>query len=190
MLYLLNFNYKMSRIGKQCIGIPEKVNVQLNGQTVFVEGPKGKLSKTLPLLINCTLDESCKKLYVKKTTNSARARALFGLSRTLIANMIAGVSGGFEKSITITGVGYKAELEGNDVLLNVGYSNPVKMITPCGISVNIKSPTLLVVSGIQKDEVGEFAAKIRAVRSPEPYKGKGISYEGEIILRKAGKTGK
>ena len=104
--------------------------------------------------------------------------------------MIAGVSGGFEKSITITGVGYKAELEGNDVLLNVGYSNPVKMITPCGISVNIKSPTLLVISGIQKDEVGEFAAKIRAIRAPEPYKGKGISYEKEIILRKTGKTGK
>ena len=101
--------------------------------------------------------------------------------------MIAGVSVVFEKNIAITGVGYKAELEGNDVVLNVGYSNPVKMITPCGISVNIKSPTLLVISGIQKDEVGEFAAKIRAIRSPEPYKGKGISYEKEIILPKTGK---
>jgi large subunit ribosomal protein L6 len=104
--------------------------------------------------------------------------------------MISGVSCGFEKRVRIVGVGYKAELKGNDLLLNVGYSHPVIMITPGGISVKVESPTMLVVSGIQKDEVGEFAAKVRAVRSPEPYKGKGIAYEGEIIRRKAGKTGK
>jgi large subunit ribosomal protein L6 len=218
MLYFLKFNCKMSRIGKQFISIPEGVDIKLTceksrvgGQTILVEGPKGKLSKTLPLLIFCVLDiswvtedgrtisiqrigkpypDARKKLYIQKKTNSARARALVGLSRTLIANMVAGVSCGFEKKVRIVGVGYKAELTGNDLLLNVGYSHPVKMITPGGISVKVESPTMLVVSGVQKDEVGEFAAKVRAVRSPEPYKGKGIAYEGEIIRRKAGKTGK
>jgi large subunit ribosomal protein L6 len=187
MLYMLNFNYKMSRIGKQFVDIPEGVNVKLEGQTVLVEGPKGRLAKTLPLMIYCTLDGGCKKLYIEKTINTKLASSLFGLSRTLIANMISGVSSGFEKKVQIVGVGYKVELEGNDLLLNVGYSHPVKMITPYGIVVKVDNPTMLVVSGIQKDVVGEFAAKIRAIRSPEPYKGKGIAYAGEVIRRKTGK---
>ena len=177
----------MSRIGKQFVDIPEDVTIKLKGQTVLIEGPKGRLAKTLPLMIYCTLDEGCKKLYIEKTINTKLARALFGLSRTLIANMIAGVSSGFEKKVQIIGVGYKVELEGNDLLLNVGYSHPVKMLTPYGIVVKVENPTMLVVSGIQKDVVGDFAAKIRAIRSPEPYKGKGIAYEDEVIRRKTGK---
>jgi large subunit ribosomal protein L6 len=131
-----------------------------------------------------------KKIFLEKTQNTKLSQALFGLSRTLVANMVTGVSTGFQKRLQITGVGYRAQLEGKDLVLNMGYSHPVKMITPEGLSVNVENPTSVVVSGTQKDMVGEFAAKIRSVRSPEPYKGKGIAYENETIRRKAGKTGK
>jgi len=180
----------MSRIGKQCIEIPQKVNVKLEGQKISVDGPKGNLTKVLPSLVCCTLDETHKKLFVEKTQNTKLSQALYGLSRTLVSNMVIGVSKGFEKKLQITGVGYRAQLDGKDLVLNMGYSHPVKMITPTELSVKVENPTSVVVSGIQKDMVGEFAAKIRSVRPPEPYKGKGISYEGEIIKRKAGKTGK
>jgi len=131
-----------------------------------------------------------KNCLLKKTQNTKLSQALYGLSRTLVSNMVTGVSEGFEKRLQITGVGYRAQLAGTDLVLHMGYSHPVKMITPTELSVKVESPTSVVVSGIQKDMVGEFAAKIRSVRSPEPYKGKGISYEGEVIKRKAGKTGK
>ena len=180
----------MSRIGKQFISIPEKVTVKLDGQKVYVDGPKGNLSRILPSLVCCTLDEDNKKLFIEKTQDTKLSQALYGLSRTLVANMVTGVSSGFEKKLQITGVGYRAQLDGEDLVLNMGYSHPVKMITPKELSVKVENPTSIVVSGMQKDMVGEFAAKIRAVRSPEPYKGKGIAYEGEIIRRKAGKTGK
>jgi len=180
----------MSRIGKQFITIPQKVKVILDGQKISVDGPKGNLTKILPSLVCCTLDETNQKLFVEKTQNTKLSQALYGLSRTLVSNMVIGVSDGFEKRLQITGVGYRAQLDGKDLVLNMGYSHPVKMITPTELSVKVESPTSVVVSGIQKDMVGEFAAKIRSVRPPEPYKGKGISYEGEIIKRKAGKTGK
>jgi len=180
----------MSRIGKQFIAIPKKVTVNLEGQKVLVDGPKGNLSRILPSLICCTLDEAKEKLFIEKTQESKLAQALFGLSRTLIANMVIGVSEGFQKRLLITGVGYRAQLEGKDIVLNMGYSHPVKLITPNGLSINVENPTSVLVSGTQKDMVGEFAAKIRSVRPPEPYKGKGIAYEGEVIRRKAGKTGK
>ncbi len=180
----------MSRIGKQSITIPEKVKITLNGQKILVEGPKGNLSKVLPSLVCCTMDESGKNLFVEKTQDTKLSQALYGLSRTLVANMVHGVSIGFEKRLQITGVGYRAQLNGNDLVLNMGYSHPVKMITPVSLSVKVESPTSVIVSGIEKDLVGEFAAKIRSVRPPEPYKGKGIAYEGEFIRRKAGKTGK
>jgi len=180
----------MSRIGKQFINIPEKVKVELNGQKISVNGPKGNLTRVLPSLVCCTLDETNKKLFVEKTQNTKLSQALYGLSRTLVSNMVIGVSDGFEKRLQITGVGYRAQLDGKDLVLNMGYSHPVKMITPTDLSIKVESPTSVVVSGMQKDMVGEFAAKIRSVRPPEPYKGKGISYEGEIIKRKAGKTGK
>ena len=180
----------MSRIGKKFITIPEKVNVKLDGQKISVDGPKGSLSRILPSLICCNLDEGNKKVFIEKAQDTKLSQALYGLSRTLVANMVTGVSIGFEKRLQITGVGYRAQLDGKDLVLNMGYSHPVKMITPEDLSVKVESPTSVVVSGTQKDVVGEFAAKIRSVRPPEPYKGKGIAYEGEIIRRKAGKTGK
>ena len=178
----------MSRIGKQFIAIPEKVKVKLDGQKVSVDGPNGSLSRILPSLICCSLDED--KLFIEKTQDTKLSQVLYGLSRTLVANMVTGVSVGFEKKLQITGVGYRAQLDGKDLVLNMGYSHPVKMITPNELSVKVESPTSVIVSGMQKDMVGEFAAKIRSVRPPEPYKGKGIAYDGEIIRRKAGKTGK
>jgi large subunit ribosomal protein L6 len=180
----------MSRIGKLGILIPDKVTVNLEGQKISVDGPKGNLSRILPSLVCCTLNDEKKEIFVEKTQNTRLSQALFGLSRTLVANMVTCVSTGFEKRLLITGVGYRAELKGQDLILNMGYSHPVKMVPPTGLSVKVESPTSVVVSGTQKDLVGEFAAKIRAVRPPEPYKGKGIAYEGEIIRRKAGKTGK
>ena len=180
----------MSRIGKQFITIPEKVKVKLNGQKISVDGPKGSLSRILPSLVCCTLDDTSQKLFLEKTQDTKLSQALYGLSRTLVANMVTGVSSGFEKRLQITGVGYRAQLDGKDLVLNMGYSHPVKMVTPTELSVKVESPTSVVVSGMQKEMVGEFAAKIRSVRPPEPYKGKGIAYENEVIRRKAGKTGK
>jgi large subunit ribosomal protein L6 len=180
----------MSRIGKKSITLPANVTVKLNGQKISVDGPKGHLSRILPSLVCCTLDENKEKLFIDKTQDTKLSQALFGLSRTLVANMVTGVSDGFEKKLQITGVGYRAQLDGKDLLLNIGYSHPVKMVPPPDISVRVEGPTTVVVSGTQKDMVGEFAAKVRSVRPPEPYKGKGIAYDGEIIRRKAGKTGK
>ena len=141
-------------------------------------------------VICCTLDEDKQQLVLEKSQDTKLAQALYGLSRTLVSNMVKGVSEGFEKRLQITGVGYRAQLDGKDLVLNMGYSHPVKMLTPSELSVKVENPTSVVVSGMQKDMVGEFAAKIRSVRPPEPYKGNGIAYEGEVIRRKAGKTGK
>jgi len=157
---------------------------------IMVDGPKGNLSRVLPSLICCNFDENKKNLIIEKTQNTKLSKVLYGLSRTLVSNMVIGVSSGFEKRLQLTGVGYRALLEGKDLVLNVGYSNPVKMVTPNGLSVKVESPTSVLIAGVEKEAVGEFAAKIRSVRAPEPYKGKGIAYEGEVIKRKAGKTGK
>ena len=180
----------MSRIGKRSIEVPQKVKVKLEKQKVSVEGPKGSLFRILPSVICCTLDEENNKLFLEKAEDSRLAQALYGLSRTLVANMIIGVSSGFSKKLQISGVGYRAQLEGANLILNMGYSHPVKMIPPPGVSVALEGQTTIIVSGIELDIVGEFAAKIRSVRPPEPYKGKGIAYDGEYIRRKAGKTGK
>ena len=180
----------MSRIGKQSIEVPQKVKVKLEKQKIFVEGPKGSLFRILPSVICCTLDEEKNQLFLEKAEETRLAQALYGLSRTLVANMVTGVSDGFSKKLQISGVGYRAQLEGKDLILNMGYSHPVKMVPPPGISVTLEGQTTIIVSGIALDTVGEFAAKIRSVRPPEPYKGKGIAYDGEFIRRKAGKTGK
>lgn len=191
MLHLVNIEYKvMSRIGKKYINVPDNVSIKLNGQKISINGPKGNLSRILPSFICCTIDQEEKKIFLEKAQETKLAQALYGLSRTLVDNMVTGVSVGFTKRLQIAGVGYRAQLDGKDLILNMGYSHPVRMVTPQTLSVNIESPTSLVISGIEKELVGEFAAKVRAVRPPEPYKGKGISYEGEIIRRKAGKTGK
>jgi large subunit ribosomal protein L6 len=180
----------MSRIGKQFIAVPKQVKIKLDGQKISVDGPKGSLSRILPSLICCTFNEEKGILLLEKAQDTKLSQALYGLSRTLVANMVIGVSDGFNKRLRITGVGYRAQVDGKDLVLNMGYSHPVRMAPPPSISVKCESPTTVVVSGMEKDIVGEFAAKIRSVRPPEPYKGKGIAYEGEIIRRKAGKTGK
>lgn len=179
----------MSRIGQSPITIPEKVVVKIEGQKVVVNGPKGNLSRILPSFIHCQLDEAGQNLVLENQEKTKLSRSLYGLSRTLVSNMVVGVSTGFNRKLQISGVGYRAQMDGKDLILNMGYSHPVRMITPANLTVAIDGPTNIIVSGTEKDAVGEFAAKIRSVRPPEPYKGKGIAYEGEFIRRKAGKTG-
>jgi large subunit ribosomal protein L6 len=178
----------MSRIGKRPIAIPNKVTVQINGQNVAVKGPKGSLERDLPSLVEIKQDGD--NLTVVTTNSSRTARERHGLSRTLVANMIEGVSQGFEKKLELKGVGYRAQAQGTTLTLNVGYSKPVEITMPNEVQVAVEKNTLVTISGINKEVVGNTAAKIRAVRPPEPYKGKGIHYLGEVIRRKAGKTGK
>jgi large subunit ribosomal protein L6 len=184
----------MSRIGKEIVYIPESVKVTFQGQRIIVDGPQGFICKTLPVLVRfnyCIFTlYGAKMLLITKRHDTKLSQAIYGLFRTLVANMIDGVSVGFQKKLQIKGVGYKAQLDGKDLVLNMGYSHTVKMAVPSGLVVKVENPTTIVVSGAEKDMVGEFAAKIRSVRPPEPYKGKGITYEGEIIRRKAGKTRK
>jgi large subunit ribosomal protein L6 len=178
----------MSRIGKRPIPIPNKVTVQIDGQHVAVKGPKGTLERTLPTKV--TVQQDGDSLLVLRQDESRTARERHGLCRTLIANMVDGVFQGFEKRLDIQGVGYRAQAQGSKLTLNVGYSKPVEMAMPQGIQVAVEGNTQVTVSGIDKEEVGNTAAKIRAVRPPEPYKGKGIRYLGEFVRRKAGKAGK
>ncbi len=178
----------MSRIGKQPIPIPDKVTVTIDGLNVKVKGPKGELERTLPGMVTVSMDGSDVK--VSPVDSSRIARQRHGLCRTLVANMVEGVSKGFEKRLEIQGVGYRAQAKGTTLVLNVGYSNPVEIPAPSGIQLAVENNTNVIVSGIDKEVVGNTAAKIRSVRPPEPYKGKGIRYAGEYILRKAGKSGK
>ncbi|NJN60256.1 MAG: 50S ribosomal protein L6 [Coleofasciculaceae cyanobacterium RL_1_1] len=178
----------MSRIGKRPISLPNTVSVSLDGQHVSVKGPKGQLALTLSEHV--TIEQDGDTLLVKRVDESRVARARHGLSRTLVANMIEGVSNGFQKKLEIQGVGYRAQVKGKTLVLNVGYSQPVEVEPPDGIDLAVEANTNVIVSGIDKEIVGNIAAKIRDVRPPEPYKGKGIRYAGEYILRKAGKSGK
>ena len=178
----------MSRIGKQPIPIPDKVTVTIDGLNVKVKGPKGELERTLPGKVAVVLEGS--EVKVTPTDSSRIARQRHGLCRTLVANMVEGVSKGFEKRLEIQGVGYRAQSKGTTLVLNVGYSNPVEIPAPTGIQLAVEGNTNVIVTGIDKEIVGNVAAKIRSVRPPEPYKGKGIRYAGEYILRKAGKSGK
>ncbi|NJK47951.1 50S ribosomal protein L6 [Candidatus Gracilibacteria bacterium] len=178
----------MSRIGKRPITIPNKVTVEINGQTVVVKGPKGTLERTLPTQVK--VEQEGEILQVVRQNESRVARERHGLSRTLVANMVEGVSSGFSKRLEIQGVGYRAQAQGSKLTLNVGYSKPVEMSMPKEIQVAVENNTQVVISGIDKEIVGNIAAQIRAVRPPEPYKGKGIRYQGEFVRRKAGKTGK
>ena len=180
----------MSRIGKQFISIPEKVKVKLDGQKIYVDGPKGSLTRVLPSLVCCTLDENAQQLFVEKTQNTKLSQALFGLSRTLVSNMVVGVSEGFEKRLQITGVGYRAQIQGNVLKLSLGCSHDINLNIPTGLKVNVENTTTIEISGIEKDVVGLFASQIRNIRPPEPYNGKGVLYLGENIRRKAGKVGK
>ncbi|MCT7963258.1 50S ribosomal protein L6 [Laspinema sp. D1] len=178
----------MSRIGKRPINIPAKVVISIDGQKVSVKGPKGELSRELPAEV--IVEQEGETIQITRRDESRAARQRHGLCRTLVANMVQGVSEGFQKRLEIQGVGYRAQVQGRNLILNVGYSNPVEINPPEGISVAVENNTNVIVSGINKEIVGNTAAKIRDVRPPEPYKGKGIRYAGEQVRRKAGKTGK
>jgi large subunit ribosomal protein L6 len=175
----------MSRIGKQPIAVPDGVEVSIEPELVKVKGPKGELSERKSREIEVRQDNG--EIVVTRPTDRGEHRALHGLTRSLIANMVEGVTSGFEKRLEIQGVGYRAQLQGNKLVLALGYSHPVEMDAPSGIDFEVPQPTRVVVRGISKQVVGEVAANIRKKRPPEPYKGKGIRYEGEYVMRKVGK---
>ena len=175
----------MSRIGKQPIAIPDGVNVAVDPGRVTVNGPLGELTQNVPARIMIEKEDG--QLLVKRPTERGDDRALHGLTRSLVANMVEGVTNGFEKRLEIQGVGYRAALRGTALELNVGYSHPVVIDAPAGITFEVPVQTEIVVKGIDKQQVGEIAAEIRDVRKPEPYKGKGIRYRGEYVRRKVGK---
>lgn len=178
----------MSRIGKQPIPLPAGVEVQVEGNVVRVKGAKGELTRVLPEAIQVAVEDG--RIVVRRASDDPEHKALHGLSRTLVANMVEGVTKGYEKSLEIRGVGYRAQMVGNKLQLVVGFSHPVEVTPPPGIQVEVPKPTQIIVRGIDKELVGEFAAQIRRVRPAEPYLGKGIRYEGERVRRKAGKAGK
>ena len=178
----------MSRIGKRPITVPAKVQVAIDGTKVVVKGPKGELSRDLPT--NVTVSQAGETLLVTRRDDTRTSRQMHGLSRTLVANMVEGVSQGFQRRLEIQGVGYRAQLQGRNLVLNIGYSHQVQIEPPEGVQFAVENNTNVIVSGYDKEVVGNTAAKIRAVRPPEPYKGKGIRYAGEVVRRKAGKTGK
>ncbi|MGG6264863.1 50S ribosomal protein L6 [Leptolyngbya sp. AN03gr2] len=177
----------MSRIGKRPITIPAKVTVTVDGQQVVVKGPKGELSRVLPAGV--TIETEGDTVNVNRVNESRMARERHGLCRTLVANMVEGVSNGFQRRLEIQGVGYRAAVQGKNLNMNMGYSHPVLIEPPDGIQFQVENNTNVIVTGIDKEIVGNTAAKIRAVRPPEPYKGKGIRYQGEVVRRKVGKTG-
>jgi large subunit ribosomal protein L6 len=175
----------MSRIGKQPIELPSGVNVAISPGRVQVNGPLGELSQNVP--VRMQIDQEDGTLVVKRPTERGDDRALHGLTRSLVANMVEGVTKGFEKRLELQGVGYRAALRGTDLELNVGFSHPVVIKPPQGVSFEVPDATSVLVKGIDKQQVGEIAAQVRKVRPPEPYKGKGIRYEGEYVRRKVGK---
>lgn len=176
----------MSRIGKQPITFPKNVKVSQSGSVVTVEGPKGTLSSKMPDGIAMTVKEN--QMTIERASDDRLTRSYHGLARTLISNMVTGVSAGFEKGLEISGVGYRAEVAGSILKLVLGFSSPVEYSIPKGIDIKIEKQVNLVVSGINKELVGRVASEIRALKKPEPYKGKGIKYAGEHIRRKAGKA--
>ena len=179
----------MSRIGKLPITVPAGVTITVNDDcTVVVKGPKGELSEKISPAMGLKQEDGV--LTIERPSDSKEHKALHGLTRSLVNNMVVGVTNGFEKVLDIVGVGYRAQKQGNTLVLNVGYSHPVEFVEPEGITFDVPTPNRIIVKGASKQIVGQLAANIRAVREPEPYKGKGIKYENEVIRRKEGKTGK
>jgi large subunit ribosomal protein L6 len=178
----------MSRIGRLPIAVPAGVDVDIDGQSVTVKGPKGTLHRDLHPEISVSRDGD--QLVVTRPSEAKTHKQLHGLTRTLVNNMVVGVTTGYRKPLEITGVGYRAALSGRKLTLNLGYSHPIEIDPPAGISFEVENPTKLAVVGIDKELVGQIAARVRATRKPEPYKGKGVRYAGEVIRRKAGKAGK
>jgi large subunit ribosomal protein L6 len=179
----------MSRIGRKPIPVPAGVDVMIEGQRVSIKGPKGQLSHVLaePITVERGEDGA---LYVNRPNDERKAKELHGLSRTLVSNMVVGVTEGYRKSLEISGTGYRVQQKGTDLEFALGFSHPVLVPAPDGITFTVERPTLFHIAGIDKQQVGEVAAKIRKIRPPEPYKGKGLKYQGEVIRRKAGKAGK
>ncbi|KMZ62065.1 50S ribosomal protein L6 [Zostera marina] len=181
---------KESRIGKMPIEVPSNVTVTLLGQDLKVKGPLGELSRSYPREVKLVRENESGQIKVSKAIDTRRANQMHGLFRTLTDNMVVGVSKGFEKRLQLVGVGYRATLDGKDLVLNLGFSHPVRMTIPDGLKVKVEENTKISVSGHDKCNIGEFAASIRKWRPPEPYKGKGVKYADEIIRRKEGKAGK
>ena len=178
----------MSRIGRLPIAVPSGVDVMIDGRQVTVKGPKGSLTRTLHPDMRVSQEDG--SLVVTRPTEQKTHKQLHGLTRTLVNNMVVGVTDGYRKGLEITGVGYRAALSGRKLTLNLGYSHPIEIDPPEGIAFEVENPTRLAVVGIDKELVGQIAAQVRATRKPEPYKGKGVRYAGEYIRRKAGKAGK
>ena len=177
----------MSRVGRVPIPLPEGVKVQIQRGSIFTEGPRGRLARSIPERMLVELKDN--QILVKRPSDDRLSRSLHGLTRTLIANLIEGVTKGFQKTLVVVGIGYKVQLQGNDLILQLGFSHPVRFLPPTGVKLMVEGGTRITVSGIDKELVGEVAARIRALKPPEPYKGKGIKYVDEYIRRKAGKTG-
>lgn len=177
----------MSRIGKKPISLPSGVEAKIEGNTVTIKGPKGTLTQQIPEEI--TMKQEGNQLVAERPSESKQHRALHGLSRALVSNMVEGVTKGFEKKLELVGVGYRAQMQGNKLVINIGYSHPVEIDPPEGIEFEVPAPTKITVKGTDKQLVGNTTAHIRAIREPEPYKGKGIRYENEVVRRKAGKAG-
>lgn len=177
----------MSRIGRKPISLPKDVEFKMEGNVVTVKGAKGSLTQEIPADI--TIEQEDGQLILSRPTDNKQHRAFHGLSRALVANMVEGVTNGFEKKLELVGVGYRAQMQGSKLVINIGFSHPVEVDAPEGIEFEVPAATKITVRGIDKQLVGNTAAHIRAIRKPEPYKGKGIKYENETIRRKAGKSG-
>ena len=178
----------MSRIGKNPIAVPAGVEVKVDGSTVTVKGPKGTLTKEFKPAMKITVDGAV--VTVERPNDEAANRSLHGLTRTLINNMIIGVTEGYQKTLEINGVGYRAQMQGTTLVMNLGYSHNVEMTAPEGVTIEVPNPNSIIISGADNQKVGQFAAEVREKRPPEPYKGKGIKYIDERIIRKEGKAGK
>jgi large subunit ribosomal protein L6 len=178
----------MSRIGKLPIPMPSGVSVTVDKNHMKVEGPRGQLERVLPAQIMVKVEDG--RIVCERPTDGREHRSLHGLTRTLVANMVTGVSAGFRKDLELVGVGYRVQKQGEDLVLNLGYSHPVRFTPPAGIGIEVPDPTHFAVTGISKELVGQVAADLRKLRKPEPYKGKGVRYRGEVVRRKAGKAGK
>ncbi len=178
----------MSRIGKKPIAIPAGVDVKINGQEVTVKGPKGTLTQVIREEIAVAVEGN--EILVTVNSDSKNANALHGLSRTLVANMVEGVTNGYSKTLEVKGVGYRVQKQGKNLVMNIGFSHQVIMPEPDGITIDVPDPNQIVISGADKQAVGQFAAEVREKRPPEPYKGKGIRYQGEYVRHKEGKAGK
>ncbi|MBP8626411.1 MAG: 50S ribosomal protein L6 [Syntrophorhabdales bacterium] len=178
----------MSRIGRKPIVLPESVNIEIKDGEVLVSGAKGLLKR--PILEGISVEVDNRIVYVKRTSEDKKIKGYHGLMRTLISNMVEGIEKGFEKKLEIVGIGYRAEMQGDNLVLYLGYSHPIQFPLPAGISAQVDKQTLLTIKGIDKELVGQMAAKIRALRKPDVYKNKGIKYAGEILRKKAGKSGK